>query len=145
MLQTPLNEGPVPYKLEDAQLSSLQFDKFTVVSHPRYPGHRVRIKKTDFCDPTVNVYTGYLDVDQGAKHMFFYFFESRRNPDKDDAMMWINGGPGCSSSMGLLMELGINILARLSLISDWYPVRSMQHRYGWIFFQWDGLESLLLE
>ncbi|SJL13571.1 uncharacterized protein ARMOST_17016 [Armillaria ostoyae] len=82
MLQTPLNEDPVPYKLEDAQLSSLQFDKFTVVSHPRYPGHRVRIKKTDFCDPTVNVYTGYLDVDQGAKHMFFYFFESRRNPDK---------------------------------------------------------------
>ncbi|PBK73182.1 peptidase S10, serine carboxypeptidase [Armillaria solidipes] len=106
MLQTPLNEGPVFYEPEDAQLSSLQSDKFTVVSHPRYPGHRVRIKKTDFCDPTVNVYTGYLDVDQGAKHMFFYLFESRRSPDEDDVMMWINGGPGCSSSMGLLMELG---------------------------------------
>ncbi|KAK0434771.1 Alpha/Beta hydrolase protein [Armillaria borealis] len=148
MLQTPLNEGPVPYKLEDAQLSSLQFDKFTVVSHPRYPGHR---SSNNFCCvpglhlTNRSVYTGYLDVDQGAKHMFFYFFESRRNPDKDDAMMWINGGPGCSSSMGLLMELGTNILARSSLISDCYSVRSMQHRYGWIFFQWDGLESLLLK
>ncbi|KAK0467717.1 peptidase S10 serine carboxypeptidase [Desarmillaria tabescens] len=102
----PLNEGLASYALEGAQLSSLQLDKFTVVSHPRYPGHRVRVKKTSFCDSTVNAYTGYLDVDQGAKHIFFYFFESRRNPDKDDVMMWINGGPGCSSSMGLLMELG---------------------------------------
>ncbi|KAK0231348.1 peptidase S10 serine carboxypeptidase [Armillaria fumosa] len=92
MFQTPLNEN---YELEGAQLSSLQSDKFTVISHPRYPGHRVRIQKTDFCDPTVE-YT----------HMFFYFFESRHNPDEDDVMMWINGGPGCSSSMGLLMELG---------------------------------------
>ncbi|KAI0317738.1 peptidase S10 serine carboxypeptidase [Amylostereum chailletii] len=81
-------------------------DGYTTLTHPGFPGHGVRVKKTDFCDPTVNGYTGYLDVDQGSKHLFFYFFESRRNPDKDDVMMWINGGPGCSSSMGLLMELG---------------------------------------
>ncbi|KAL1946614.1 hypothetical protein VTO73DRAFT_14718 [Trametes versicolor] len=81
-------------------------DEYTAFAHPRYPAHRVRIKQTEFCDPTVNVYTGYLDVDDGAKHLFFYFFESRRDPANDDVMMWINGGPGCSSSMGLLMELG---------------------------------------
>ncbi|KII96001.1 hypothetical protein PLICRDRAFT_170587 [Plicaturopsis crispa FD-325 SS-3] len=80
--------------------------QYTALSHPSFPDHSVRVKKTDFCDPTVNVYTGYLDVDQGAKHLFFYFFESRRSPDADDVMMWINGGPGCSSSLGLLMELG---------------------------------------
>ncbi|TFK85892.1 peptidase S10 serine carboxypeptidase [Polyporus arcularius HHB13444] len=81
-------------------------DAFVALRHPRFPAHQVRVKKSEFCDPTVNVYTGYLDVDEGAKHLFFYFFESRRNPDSDDVMMWINGGPGCSSSMGLLMELG---------------------------------------
>ncbi|VDC06255.1 unnamed protein product [Peniophora sp. CBMAI 1063] len=81
-------------------------DEFTSLSHPLYPEHGVRIKRTDFCDPTVNVYTGYLDIAQGAKHLFFYFFESRRDPDNDDVMMWINGGPGCSASTGLLMELG---------------------------------------
>ncbi|TFK56200.1 hypothetical protein OE88DRAFT_1621164 [Heliocybe sulcata] len=87
-------------------LSSVASDEYTVLSHPRFPSHQVRVKKTEFCDPTVNVYTGYLDVDSGAKHLFFYFFESRNDPDEDDVMMWINGGPGCSSSMGLLMELG---------------------------------------
>lgn len=87
-------------------LNSVQGDQYSVLSHPRFPGHSVRVKKSEFCDPTVNVYTGYLDVSAGAKHLFFYFFESRRDPERDDVMMWINGGPGCSSSMGLLMELG---------------------------------------
>ncbi|CAA7269007.1 unnamed protein product [Cyclocybe aegerita] len=87
-------------------LSSIGSDAFTTLSHPRFPNHSVRVKQTHFCDPTVNVYTGYLDVAAGSKHLFFYFFESRRDPAKDDVIMWINGGPGCSSSMGLLMELG---------------------------------------
>ncbi|KAJ7326301.1 peptidase S10 serine carboxypeptidase [Mycena albidolilacea] len=91
---------------DSLHLSSVRSDDFTTLSHSRFPNHRVRVKQSSFCDPTVSVYTGYLDVDQGAKHLFFYFFESRRNPAKDDVVMWINGGPGCSSSMGLLMELG---------------------------------------
>ena len=32
-----------------------------------------------------SVYTGYLDVDYGAKHLFFYFFESRRDPDNGES------------------------------------------------------------
>ena len=52
-----------------------------------------------------SAYTGYIDVQ--ARHLFFYFFESRRNPDTDDVVFWTNGGPGCSSSTGMLMELGV--------------------------------------
>lgn len=52
---------------------------------------------------------GYIDVDYGAKHLFFTFFESRNDPDSDDVVMWINGGPGCSSFTGLLMELGMSV------------------------------------
>lgn len=26
---------------------------FTTLAHPRFPAHQVRIKKTEFCDPTV--------------------------------------------------------------------------------------------
>lgn len=55
-------------------------------------------------DVDVRAYTGYIDIQ--ARHLFFYFFESRSEPDKDDVLLWTNGGPGGSSSVGLLMELG---------------------------------------
>lgn len=51
-------------------------------------------------------YTGYLDVAHGTQHLFFYFFESRHEPQSDPVILWLNGGPGCSSSTGLFMELG---------------------------------------
>ncbi|KAI0258673.1 serine carboxypeptidase [Gloeopeniophorella convolvens] len=84
--------------------SGVQVDEFTVLRHPAFPGHSARIKQVDFCDPTVHAYTGYLDVD--ANHFFFYFFESRSDPQNDDVIYWTNGGPGASSTIGLFMELG---------------------------------------
>jgi carboxypeptidase C (cathepsin A) len=36
----------------------------------------------------IRMYSGYLDVDYGAKHLFFYFFESRSDPDSDPVLMW---------------------------------------------------------
>ncbi|KAF6758881.1 serine carboxypeptidase, partial [Ephemerocybe angulata] len=85
-------------------LSILSETQFTTLEHPAFPKHSVRIKKSNFCDETVKAYTGYIDVE--ARHLFFYFFESRNDPDKDDVILWTNGGPGCSSSLGLFMELG---------------------------------------
>ncbi|KAF8510885.1 serine carboxypeptidase [Hysterangium stoloniferum] len=87
-------------------IASLSASEFTTLVHPSYPAYSVRIKQNGgtFCDETVRSYTGYLDVQ--ARHLFFYFFESRNDPKKDDVILWTNGGPGCSSSLGLLMELG---------------------------------------
>ncbi|KAH6884328.1 carboxypeptidase Y, partial [Coprinopsis sp. MPI-PUGE-AT-0042] len=85
-------------------LSKLSEVHYTTLDHPAFPRHSVRIKQTKFCDGTVRAYTGYIDV--GVRHLFFYFFESRSNPAKDDVILWTNGGPGCSSSLGLFMELG---------------------------------------
>jgi carboxypeptidase C (cathepsin A) len=85
-------------------LSSLSDNAFTTMGHPFFPRYSVRIKKSQFCDKTVNSYTGYIDIE--ARHLFFYFFESRNDPAKDDVIFWTNGGPGCSSSIGLFMELG---------------------------------------
>jgi carboxypeptidase C (cathepsin A) len=38
----------------------------------------------------ISAYTGYIDIE--ARHLFFYFFESRNDPDKDDVIFWTNGG-----------------------------------------------------
>lgn len=38
---------------ETVHLSSLTSDEFTVLQHPRFPSHQVRVKKSHFCDPTV--------------------------------------------------------------------------------------------
>ncbi|KAJ7259665.1 serine carboxypeptidase [Mycena rebaudengoi] len=85
-------------------MSFLSEREFSVLEHPAFPNHSVRIKKSTFCDGTVQSYTGYIDIE--ARHIFFYFFESRNDPDTDDVIFWTNGGPGCSSSLGLFMELG---------------------------------------
>ncbi|VDB85108.1 unnamed protein product [Peniophora sp. CBMAI 1063] len=85
-------------------LSNVRGDGYTTFSHPLFPEYSARIKESRWCDSGVKTYTGYIDI--AARHLFFSFFESRNDPDKDDVLFWTNGGPGCSSSVGLLMELG---------------------------------------
>ncbi|EMD33353.1 hypothetical protein CERSUDRAFT_68006 [Gelatoporia subvermispora B] len=85
-------------------LSAISTTDFTVLEHPLFPHYSIRVMKSNFCDGTVPTYTGY--VDKEARHLFFYFFESRNDPGTDDVIFWTNGGPGASSAMGLFMELG---------------------------------------
>ena len=75
-------------------------------SHPSFPGYSVRVNSKDpkLCDSGVGQKVGYLDAN--GKHFFFWFFESRSKPADDPLILWLNGGPGCSSLTGLLMELG---------------------------------------
>ncbi|CAN6240219.1 unnamed protein product [Urochloa humidicola] len=54
-------------------------------------------------------YAGYVDVGSGGsgKALFYWFFEAEREPEKKPLMLWLNGGPGCSSvAYGAAQELG---------------------------------------
>ncbi|KAE8704853.1 Serine carboxypeptidase-like 18 [Hibiscus syriacus] len=48
--------------------------------------------------------TGYIGVDD--VEFFYYFTESERNPAEDPLLLWITGGPGCSSLSGFFFEIG---------------------------------------
>ncbi|EIN10934.1 alpha/beta-hydrolase [Punctularia strigosozonata HHB-11173 SS5] len=39
-------------------------------------------------------------------HLFFVLTKARRSADKERVIFWFNGGPGCSSFDGLMMEVG---------------------------------------
>ncbi|PNX93508.1 serine carboxypeptidase 20-like protein, partial [Trifolium pratense] len=56
-----------------------------------------------------NHYSGYISIDGNAengKNLFYYFASSERNPSKDPVVLWLNGGPGCSSFDGFVYEHG---------------------------------------
>ena len=89
------------------------------------PNHQLRVKSTpeDLGVVTVKQYSGYLDVEDEDKHFFFWAFESRNDPKNDPVILWLNGGPGCSSTTGLFFELGPS-----SINKDIQPVHNP---YAW--------------
>jgi len=86
--------------------------------------------KEGICEttPGVNSYSGHIDIAPNV-HVFFYFFESRSNPASDPLSLWLNGGPGSDSLIGLFDELGpCRINSNLSSVLNpysWNDVSNM--------------------
>jgi cathepsin A (carboxypeptidase C) len=102
-----------------------QAEAFQVYQSQYSEHHSIRIKQQQndtLCNAHSKQYTGWLDV--GPKHLFFWYFESQSSPSDDPLLLWLTGGPGGSSMLGLLMENGP------CLINE-HGNGTVYNEYGW--------------
>ena len=51
-------------------------------------------------------YSGYVTANKPSRKLHYWFVESQNDPKNDPLVLWLNGGPGCSSVMGMMTENG---------------------------------------
>ena len=77
-----------------------------------------------FPNYTHPIYSGYLSTDIPTNELFYIFTPSQNSPSTDPLILWLNGGPGCSSLTGFLDEIG-------PYTSDLYSGNFTYNPYSW--------------
>ncbi|KAF7849675.1 hypothetical protein BT93_L0405 [Corymbia citriodora subsp. variegata] len=73
---------------------------------------------------------GYVGVGELEDvQMFYYFIKSERSPKDDPLVLWITGGPGCSTLSAILYEIG-PLTFNYENLSPSRPTLKV-HEYSW--------------
>ncbi|XP_019170952.1 PREDICTED: serine carboxypeptidase-like 11 isoform X2 [Ipomoea nil] len=74
--------------------------------------------------------TGYIGVGESEDvQLFYYFVKSESNPSDDPIVVWVSGGPGCSSFFAMTQEIGPLIMDLPKNIS--VPPTFSLNPYSW--------------
>ncbi|CAG2110145.1 unnamed protein product, partial [Medioppia subpectinata] len=70
----------------------------------------------------ISSYSGFLTVNKKLNNnLFFWFFPALNNDKTAPVILWLQGGPGCSSMLGLFTEMGpFKLDDKLNLMANKY-------------------------
>ena len=70
------------------------------------------------------VYSGYLNTLIDGNELFYIYFPSQNSPETVPVLLWLNGGPGCSSLFGFTSEIG-------PVVNDNFGGKFIKNEYSW--------------
>ncbi|THH27354.1 hypothetical protein EUX98_g6827 [Antrodiella citrinella] len=104
--QIPIVDGVIGGVPKNAP-TQIHTDAETTTPAATTPGKLRVTENSGVCETTPGVYqaSGYGDL-TSSESVWFWFFAARENPDTAPLTIWLNGGPGSSSMIGLFQENG---------------------------------------
>ncbi|EGD73922.1 serine carboxypeptidase CBP1 [Salpingoeca rosetta] len=89
-----------------AVVASVQATRYWSTPEGDFKGFLDGNDVTGLCGKT-KAEAGYFTIQGGKnKNYFYWYFQSKSNPSTDPVILWMTGGPGCSSQLALLFENG---------------------------------------
>ena len=71
------------------------------------------------------IYSGYLKTDISGNELFYIYTPSQsKDPNKDPIILWLQGGPGGSSFLGLFTEIG-------PVVTDYFSNKFKLNNFSW--------------